>query len=87
MAAGAITFQQHLGRTHADEFIRAVDTWCYPGEKTQAVVVLKSCLEHLLDKSRNAMKSLLQFSEKNSLIFSLLQYSSRKGQRSPENPK
>ena len=44
--------------------------WCYPGEKTQAAVVLKSFLEHLLDKSRDAMKSLLHFSEENSLIFS-----------------
>jgi len=59
MATGAIILWQHLGRTHAVEIIRAVDPWCYPGEKTQAVVVLKSCLEHLLDKSRNAMKSLL----------------------------
>ena len=38
MAAGAILIQYHLGRTHAVEFTRAVDPWCYPGEKTKVVV-------------------------------------------------
>jgi len=36
----AIILEQHLGQTHATEFIRAVDPWCYPGEETQAIVVL-----------------------------------------------
>ena len=60
MAADDIIHEQHPGRTHATEFIRAVDLWCYPGEKTQAVVVERSCLQHLLDKSRDAMNSLQQ---------------------------
>ena len=51
MVADAIILEQHLGRAHATEFIRAVDPWCYPGEKTKAVVGLKSCVQRLLDKS------------------------------------
>ena len=42
-----------------------MDPWCYPGEKTQAVVVLKSCLQHLLDKSRDTTRRLLQCPEEN----------------------
>ena len=30
--ADSIVLEQHLGLTHATEFIRAVDPWCYPGE-------------------------------------------------------
>ena len=43
--ADVIILEQYLGRTHANEFIRAVDPWCYPGEKTQAVAVLKHCVQ------------------------------------------
>ena len=60
MATGDIILQQYRGQTHATEFIRTVDLWCYPGEKTQTVVVQRSCLQHLLDKSRDAMNSLQQ---------------------------
>jgi len=64
MATGDIVLKQYRGQTHATEFIRTVDLWCYPGEKTQAVVVQRSCLQHLLDKSRDAMNSLQQLLKK-----------------------
>ena len=51
MVADAIILEQHLGRNNAIEFIRAVDPWCYPGEKTQAVVVLRSFVHRSFDKS------------------------------------
>ena len=71
MVADAIILEQHLGPSHAIEFIRAVDPWCYPGEKTQAAVVLKSCVHRLLDKSRDAVKSLSLFSEESKSAFLL----------------
>ena len=67
--ADAIVLEQHLGRTQATEFIRAVDPWCYPGEKTQAVLVLKSCVQRLLAKSLDAVKSLSLFSEESKSAF------------------
>ena len=36
--AYAIALEQHLGLTHATEFIRAVDPWCYPGEKNRLLL-------------------------------------------------
>ena len=48
--ADAIALEQNLCLTHATEFIRAVDPWCYPGDKTQAAVVLKGCVQCLLSK-------------------------------------
>ena len=71
MAADAIILEQHLGRTHATEFIRAVDPWCYPGEKTQASLELRSCVQHVLKKSRSAMKNLHHFSEESKSAFLL----------------
>ena len=71
MVADAIILEQHLGLTHATEFIRAVDPWCYPGENTQAAVVLKSCLQHLLDKSRDAVKTFNLCSEESKSAFLL----------------
>ena len=71
MVADAIILEQHLGLTHATEFIRAVDPWCYPGENTQAAVVLKSCVHRLLGKSRDAVKSLSLFSEESKSAFLL----------------
>ena len=67
-----------------------MDPWCYPGEKTQSVVVLKSCLEHLSDKSRDAMRSHHQLTEESKESKSAFLLSSiliKKGQRSPENVK
>ena len=69
--ADVIILEQYLGRTHANEFIRAVDPWCYPGEKTQAAVGLKSTVQRLLDKSRDAMKNLHHFSEESKSAFLL----------------
>jgi len=67
----AIALEQHLGLTHATEFIRAVDPWCYPGNETQAAVVLKGCVQCLLSKSRGAVKSFNQFSEERKSAFLL----------------
>jgi hypothetical protein len=69
--ADAIALEQHLGLTHATEFIRAVDPWCYPGDETQAAVVLKGCVQCLLSKSRGAVKSFHQFSEESKSAFLL----------------
>jgi len=85
--ADAIILEQHLGRTQANEFIRAVDPWCYPGEKTKAALVLVSCVQRLLAKSRDALNCLHHFPKEVSLLSSFLRSSSRKGQRSSENPK
>ena len=63
MVADAIILEQHLGRTHSIEFIRAVDPWCYPGEKTQASVVLRCCVQDVLKKSRNVVKNFHLFTE------------------------
>ena len=71
MVADAIILEQHLGRTNATEFIRAVDPWCYPGEKTKAVVGLKSCVQRLLDKSRKVVKDFHQFSNESKSAFLL----------------
>jgi len=71
MVADAIVLEQHLGRTNAIEFIRTVDPWCYPGEETQAVVVLRSYVNRLFDKSRDAVKSFYQFSEESKFAFLL----------------
>ena len=69
--ADAIALEQHLGLTHATEFIRAVDPWCYPGDETQTAVVLKGCVQCLLSKSRGAVKSFHQFSEESKSAFLL----------------
>jgi len=71
MVADAIILEQHLGRTHALEFISAVDPWCYPGEKTQASVELRCCVQDELKKSRDAGRSLHQFSEESKSAFLL----------------
>jgi len=71
MVADAIILEQHLGRTHATEFIRAVDPWCYPGEKTQASLELRSFVQQVLKKSRDAVKSLSLFSEESKSAFLL----------------
>ena len=69
--ADAIILEQHLGRTHATEFIRAVDPWCYPGEERQAVVVLQSCVNKLFDKCRDLVKTFSLFSEESKSAFLL----------------
>jgi hypothetical protein len=69
--ADAIILEQHLGLTNATEFISTVDPWCYPGEKTQAVVALKSHVQRLLEKSRNAVKNCQQYTEKSKSAFLL----------------
>ena len=69
MVADAIILEQHLGLPHAIEFIRAVDPWCYPGEKTQAVAVLKHCVQRLLGKSRDAVKTFNLCSEESKSAF------------------
>jgi len=71
MVADAIILEQHLGLPHAIEFIRAVDPWCYPGEKTQAVAVLKHCVQRLLGKSRDAVKTFNLCSEESKSAFLL----------------
>ena len=53
--ADAIVLEQHLGLTHATEFIRAVDPWCYPGEETQAALCLRNCVQRVLAKCRDAV--------------------------------
>ena len=69
MVADAIILKQHLGLSHALEFIRVVDPWCYPGEKTQSVVVLKSYVSHLFSKTRDAVKNVHQFTEESKSAF------------------
>ena len=69
--ADLIVLEKHLGRPHATEFVRAVDPWCYPGETTQAGVVLKKLVQSVLDKSRDAVKSFHLFSEESKSPFLL----------------
>ena len=69
--ADAIALEQNLCLTHATEFIRAVDPWCYPGDKTQAAVVLKGCVQCLLSKSRDVVKIFSLFSEESKSAFLL----------------
>jgi len=85
--ADAIALKQHLGLTHTTEFIRAVDPWCYPGDETQAAVVLQGCVQWLLSKSRDVVEIFSLFPKKVSLLSSFLRSSPRKGQRSSENPR
>jgi len=69
MVADAIILEQHLGRAHGIEFIRAVDPWCYPGEKTQAPLVLRSYLQNLLKKSRDALQNIHHFTDESKSAF------------------
>ena len=69
--ADAIVLEQHLGLTHAIEFIRAVDPWCYPGEETQAALSLRHCVQRVLAKCRDAVQYLNHFSEESKSAFLL----------------
>ena len=69
--ADAIVLEQHLGLTHATEFIRAVDPWCYPGEETQAALKLKYCVKRVLAKCRDVVQYLNHFSEESKSAFLL----------------
>ena len=64
-----IVLEKRLGRPRATEFVRAVDPWCYPGETTQAGVVLKKLVQSVLEKSRDAVKYFHLFSEESKSAF------------------
>ena len=52
--ADAIVLVQHLGRTKAAAFIDVVDPWCYPTEKTRAVLGIFSYVQQAVDKALHA---------------------------------
>ena len=86
-AADLIVLEKHLGRPHAIEFIRAADLWCYPGETTQAGVVLKKLVQSALGKSQDSVQASTCFPKKASLLSSVLRSSSRRGLCSSKSPK
>ena len=49
--ADAIVLVQHLGRSKAAAFIDKVDPWCYPTEKTRALVGISSYMQQAVDKA------------------------------------
>ena len=54
--ADAIVLVQHLGRTKAAAFINVVDPWCYPTEKTRALVGIATYVQIAVDKAAHASK-------------------------------
>ena len=54
--ADAIVLVQHLGYTKAAAFIDKVDPWCYPTEKTRALVGILGYVQQAVDKAVHAGK-------------------------------
>ena len=54
--ADAIVLVQHFGYTKAAAFIDKVDPWCYPTEKTRALVGILSYVQQAVDKAVHAGK-------------------------------
>ena len=66
-----IVLEKHLGRPRAIEFVHAVDPWYYTGETTQAGVVVTRVVQTVLDKSRDAVKNFILYSEESKSAFLL----------------